>query len=196
MKFQIAIVALWVTLFSCGYIKANHVERGEEELIAQILRLDSGDGKYTVLAPDTGLGLGILNDKNLIELNKTGIKKSLKIPGYDPSDLVDALFAYNAKSTRLSLPSSIADGYVVDRDRKYERYFKKNGGGWERLRKENPKAQGHTTVSIPVIDKEHNIVLIYIGAQKDWLEGVGYVIAYRNENGKLLDLGRVQLWAS
>jgi hypothetical protein len=152
------------------------------------------DGGYTVVSPETGF----LHSSDLDELKQTKeyILQKLKVESGVTSKLVDELIARNKKSVHLTIKSSPENGYLIDNDGQYEKYFKKDGGGWERCRKEHPKACGMTTISLPVYDSKTGLVLIYVGTQSDWLAGSGWVIAYKYENGKLKELNKVMMWVS
>ena len=106
------------------------------------------------------------------------------------------LFERNQKTVRLSIPSDVKHGYIIDYDRKYEKYFDKDGGGWRAWHKEKPKAVCNTQVSRPAYDKKSGLVLLYMGNQADALAGAGFVLLYKYENGRLKELGRVEVWIS
>jgi len=55
------------------------------------------------------------------------IYKNIKIQDYDISNLVDLLLERNKKSVRLSLESLPKDGYIIDYDGTYARYFEEKG---------------------------------------------------------------------
>jgi hypothetical protein len=151
---------------------------------------------YTVVAPQTSFDYFIIDESKAFEYTKKYILENMKIDNYDFSRLVDLLFERNKLPVSLSLKSSPKDGYIIDYDGKYNKYFEKDGGGWEKLYKENPKADSRTTVSLPAYDRKTNIFLVYIGTQRHGLSGSGYVIAFEYKNGKLKELARVMLWIS
>jgi hypothetical protein len=154
------------------------------------------EGGYTVVASQTSLERLLIDESKTFEQTKRYILENIKIDKYDISRLVDLLFERNKIPLRLSLKSSPKDGYIIDYDGKYKKYFEKDGGGWEKLYKENPKADGWITVSLPAYDRKTNIFLVYIGTQRHGLSGSGWVIAYKYKNGKLKELTRVMLWIS
>lgn len=113
--------------------------------------------------------------------------------------LVDQLFARNKGSgtrqaVRLTLVSSLTNGYVVDHDGKYAKYFRNDGGSWPRLYEENPKVRGVATVSLPAYDEKTGLVVLYKGTHEHGLQGRGEAILYRYESGKLRKLKSVTLW--
>lgn len=196
----LAALACILLLGACaptkGDVKADEIGPGGNDLLALILKTRFEKDGYTIVDPQTRLGMGEVKDAAEVESSKKFIKESLALGGYDPTKLLDALYAANTPSVRLTLPSAQDQGYLVDYDGKFEKYFEADGGGWEKLRSDNPFAAGCTSVSLPVIDKKAGIVLIYIGTQYDWTAGAGYVIAYRLENGKLREIGNVMMWIS
>ncbi|OGX27559.1 MAG: hypothetical protein A2879_04825 [Omnitrophica WOR_2 bacterium RIFCSPHIGHO2_01_FULL_49_10] len=165
-------------------------------LLGLILAQNHEEGRYMVVEPKTGLGHLDINNKEEINQAREYIKKELIIPEYDIFALLDALFELNRESISLEIESDMQQGYVIDRDNHFMKYFEKNGGGFKKLYQENPKAFGITVVSIPVYDEKSNIILVYLGTQAELLAGAGWVIAYRIEGEKLIELGRVMLWIS
>ena len=132
------------------------------------------------------------------------IKDSLG-SGADPSTnavvawLVDQLFERNKmsgtkKAPQLSLASSATNGYVVDYDSKYGKYFRNDGGSWARFYGENPKARGIVTISLPAYDDKTGLALVYRGTHEHGLRGWGEVILYKYEKGKLRKLNSTTLW--
>lgn len=185
-------------------VLSRSYEEGGFTVIAPRSSLDSSvinepkyeEGGYTIVTPQTRLNHSIINEPNRVAQTKKYIFENIKIEKYEISKLVDLLFERNKISVRLSLKSSPKNGYIIDYDGKYEKYFEKDGGGWKKLYKENPKADGLTTVSLPAYDRKTSILLVYIGTQKHGLSGSGWVIAYKYKNGKLKELARVMLWIS
>ena len=168
----------------------------DNEILALALMRSYKDGGYTVVAPETRLSH--LNPKDIKEIQQTKdyILNNIEIEGYNLSKLLDLFFERNAIPARLSIKSSLENGYLVDYDRLYENYFEKKGGGWEQWYREHPKAHGLTTVSLPAYDPENKIVLLYMGNQSHWLMGAGYIILFRYDQGILKELRRLMLWIS
>lgn len=168
----------------------------DNSILSLVLTRSYDDGGFTVVASETALSHGNLNDPTEAKGTKGYLLKNIKIEGCDVSALIDRLIERNKKSVRLTLKSSPEKGYAVDYEGKYKRYFEKDGGGWEKWYKENPRAHGLTEVSLPVYDPKSDIVLVYVGTQGHWLAGSGFVIAYRYEDSKLVELCRVMMWIS
>ena len=152
--------------------------------------------EFTVVSPKTFPLIYKTDSPQEIQKCKRRILEQIKIEGYNIEPLIDLLFARNKKSAYLTLKSSPENGYIIDYFRKYDGYFENDGGGWEKWYKENPKAQGITFVSLPAYDPKNHIFIISRGIQVDWLAGVGYIIIYKYENGKLKELTRVRTWIS
>jgi len=168
----------------------------ENTILTLVLKRPYADGAYTVVHPDTGMSHMGGDGAKEIKQSKMYIAERLQTNGIIVTKLVDRLFERNEKPVRLTLKSSPKDGYVIDFDGKYKKYFKNDGGGWEKWYKENPKAHGSTTVSLPVYDRKTGCVLEYKGTQSHWLAGSGWVILYKYEKGELKEINRVMLWIS
>ena len=116
--------------------------------------------------------------------------------GYDFSGLLEELVRVNAGPARLTLESSLRDGYYIDHDRKLLRYFDEGGGGWWRMRLFRPTACGIMDVSFPAYDGGTGYVLVYVGRQYDWLFGFGGIWAYKYDGGTLVEVAYVRTWIS
>ena len=135
------------------------------------------------------------DDLDLAQTKKY-VRENLKVQNEHIDQLIETLIQRNKRPVRLELTSSPQDGYLIDYDGKFEKYFKDDGGGWERWYEENPRARGWTRISLPAYDPKTGLVLVYQGTQSHWLAGAGYLILYRYVDGKLEELGRVMLWIS
>ncbi len=193
---SVGICLIWVSLCAAQNTKG---QADDNLLLAKVLdKVFGGRGGFTVVSPKTFFlsDMGPFRDVTEQTEAKERMKRHFNNEGYDIGPLVDLLFERNMSSVRLSLKSCPHNGYFIDYKRKYAKYFKRNGGGWERLSKENPKARGQTRISLPAYDPDLHILLVYYGTQADWLAGAGYVVAYRYENGQLNELGRLTIWIS
>jgi hypothetical protein len=168
----------------------------EATILTLVLKQSFTDGGYTVVSPKARLLHVDTADSQEVAERKKYIQVHLQTEGVDIAKLVDQLFERNKKAVRLSIKSSPKDGYIVDYDGKYEMYFKKDGGGWEKWYKENPIAHGSTTVSVPIYDEKSGYVLVYIGTQMHWLAGAGWIILYKYEKGELKEVKHLMLWIS
>ena len=118
------------------------------------------------------------------------------IPGHETGALLGELKKRNRKPSRLLLASSPANGYVIDYDGTFAKYFDRDQGGWEKWYKDNPLAHGYTQVSLPAYDDGTGLVLIYVGTQTHRLAGAGYLLLYQLDHDRLDELARVMLWIS
>ncbi len=196
-------------LIGCALNSPNTTDLGymltEDELnkfLAVVLTRSYDDGGFNVVDPTTvasSFGPYPGFEKEMIEF----MQSKLQIEGFDAKPLVDALHEVNRKSIRLTLPSDEAKGYVIDYDGRYDRYFDADGGGWEKLYEENPKAHGMITVSLPVYDREKGILLVYVitGTPVVYVStgtpgwgSAGTVIAYQYRDGVLKRIFRESLW--
>jgi hypothetical protein len=189
---SLALLAFFVACQSED-VKANDQDNA---ILAQVLQRKYEDGGFTVVAPMTTISTLAREEPEDMAKTKKYVKDKLRVEGYDIGPLLDKLIEKNRKPVRLSLKSSPERGYLVDYDGKFQKYFEKDGGGWEKWYRENPMAHGLTRVSLPVHDEQAGIVLVYMGTQSHWLAGAGYLVAYEYGDGKLKELGRVMLWIS
>ena len=172
----------------------NQATNLDDSILALALAGPSTNGSYVAVYSKAGL--------DCVDISQAqAIKRSLSGRGADAviGSLVDQLFARNKSSAtrqavRLTLTSSLTNGYVVDHDEKYVRYFQNDGGGWPRLYEENPKCRGMITVSLPAYDKKTGLVMLYKGVHEHGLQSFGEVILYRHESGKLKKLSTLPLW--
>jgi hypothetical protein len=193
---SVGICFLWVSLCVAQTTKE---QVDDNLLLAKVLEtVFGGRGGFTVVSPKTVFlsDMGPFRDVSEQTEAKERMKRYFKNEGYNIGPLVDLLFERNVKSVRLSLKSFPQNGYFIDYKEKHAKYFEGKGGGWDKLRKENPKARGKTRISLPAYDPELHILLVYFGTQADWLAGAGYVVAYRYENAQLNELVRMTIWIS
>ncbi|MCE5239454.1 hypothetical protein LLH23_13340 [bacterium] len=190
-----AVVASVFSGLSCKPA-AQPTGADDNRILALALTHKYEDGGYTVVNGETGTGVTATNDPKELEQTKQYVIKQLRLPGVDVGKLMDAFAAKNRRAVKLTLPSAPEQGYLIDTEGEYGKYFQQDGGGWERWYKEHPKAHGSTTVSLPVWDKESGTVLLYMGTQSHWLAGAGHLIAYKYDGTTLQEIARVMLWIS
>jgi hypothetical protein len=194
---RIAGIAGLLALMLIGprFSLAEDINEDNQILSLALMRLYK-DGGYTIVAPETRLSHLDPKDTKEIQQTKKYILDNIEVEGYDLNKLLDHFFERNALSVRLSIKSSPENGYLVDYNRIYEKYFEENGGGWEQWYKEHPNAHGWTTVSLPAYDPESKITLLYMGTQSHWLMGAGYIFLFKYDKGILTELKRLMLWIS
>ncbi len=192
----VGICLLWVSL---GVTQNTKGQVDDNLLLAMVLeKAFGGRGGFTVVSPKTFFLSHMAPFRDGVELTKAKqkMKEHFNNEGYNIDSLVDLLFERNSRSVRLSLKSCPQNGYFIDYQGEYARYFKKNGGGGDKRYKEHPDARGDTRISLPAYDPDLHILLVYLETQADVLAGAGYVVAYRYENAQLNELGRITIWIS
>lgn len=189
---RVGVIAPLTSLDHSVINESTKVENTKKYLFENIKQ----EGGYTIVAPYTSLSRFVISDPKRVEQTKKYILDNISIEKYEIRELVDLLFERNKTPVPLALKSSQKNGYLIDYDGKFEKYFEKDGGGWEKFYKENPKADGRTTVSLPAYDRKTGILLVYIGTQRHYRSGSGRVIAYKYEQGQLKELARIELWVS
>lgn len=194
MNKRAAVIFTILLLAVTGFSAPEKPTEEDNRILSLVLKAFKPDGGYTLVDPRTVSPADSKDPKGM--MGKMYISEQLQTNGVFVAGLVERLFERNAKPVRLTLKSSPQDGYVIDSNAWYEKYFKKHGGGWEKLYKENPKAHSITTVSLPVYDQKTGLVLVYIATSSNWLAGTGWVVLYKYENGKLKELNRVMMWVA
>ena len=174
----------------------------DNTVLTQVLRAQTqvrqllDPGSFTVVAPDTAPSLGLGHGLgNYEDVTGASLQHEFDMV-HDILALHGTLIKRNAKPIRLSLESSPDDGYLIDYDGKFEKYFEEDGGGWKRWHKENPKAHSWTRVSLPVYRQNAGLVLIYIGGSSDGFGGSGGLFLYTYEDGRLEHKAYLNLWVS
>lgn len=190
------VILILILALTNGCAPSDAMTDQEGFVLALALQGSYQDGGFAVVSPDTDVSELGDGSPNKIDHCKQFVLKELHATDVDVVTLVDTFFERNKKVKHLTLNSSPLDGYIIDRDRKFEKYFKKDGGGWEKWRAENPKARNSTRVSLPVYDAKSGFVLLYMGIVGDSLMGSGHVFLFKLEKGKLILLKRVKLWVS
>lgn len=194
--FMLALLALTAAGARAGEARAGVPASTEAEnaLLAQVLKHNFSEPGYTVVWPEAEISHMSGRDEAEIAQSKQYIIESLRVKDKALPALVDKLFERNRNPVRLTLKSSPADGYIID-DGTYAKYFEQ-GGGWEKWYADHPAAHGATTVSIPVADQQSGLVLVYVGTQRHWLDGAGFMLLYRRDKEGLHELARVMMWIS
>ena len=175
------------------------IETAAEDMDRAEQLLSSAEFTKEVKRVNDQLSLIVVDDfKNIDEVKrrKEYIIKNLTIPNYDISGLLDKLFEINNSSINLNIESDKAKGYIIDSIGAFDTYFKKNGGGWDKLYEDNPRALGIVSISVPAYDKGNEIILVYRGTQRHGLAGAGWINAYRLRDGKVKRITGVILWKS
>jgi len=187
----ITLSCLFITLSCKQKEKTYTISIPDNTLLSMIFSGQYSNGGFTVIAPETEIS-HITPDK----INKDYIIKNFAHNGYKVEQLMELLFIHNENPTLLTLESSPENGYLIDYDESYKKYFQANGGGWQQWYIDHPNANGYTSVSLPVYDPESGFVMIYKGTQTHNRSGSGWIHLYKYLDGKLEYLTGIILWKS
>jgi hypothetical protein len=191
---NLAVLAGLVMLLS-GCSQPSEVP-SDETLIARVLERHYDDDGFTVVDPVTTMS-HLVDKWEDPARRREYLRAELAQAGFAVGPLVDSLFNRNLSAVRLSLNSDPKRGYVLDHDGRFHRYFEVvDGHGWQRWYDENPKAHGYTRVSLPAYDKASRLLLIYIGTQRNWDDGAGFLKMYRFKDGRLEEVWSAGVWIS
>lgn len=173
----------------------QYVDSVENRIITLILE-DKTSHRYAIVDPETNMDSYYSLDPTRIELWNDNLQYCSKVKEYDFSMLLEQLFELNKTPHTLTIQSSPENGYFVDYDHIFDRYFYDKFGGWSILRMSHPSAAGMTQISKPAYDSDTGYVLAYIGWQGDWLMGSGGFYVFKYENDNVTYLGHFETWVS
>lgn len=196
MKKLVLTSVVFLGFIACTNKPVNENFESNMELLHSILAQPINTGKFFIVDAQTNSGHIDFTNKNEVKKRKKYIKNNLNISDYDISDLLDYLFEVNKISFDINIESNKKKGYIIDHDNKYNAYFEKGGGGWDRLYEENPNVLGITYVSVPVFDRQNGIALVFKATQKHGKAGVGSIIVYEFKNEKLTKIDSLIIWKS
>ncbi len=110
------------------------------------------------------------------------------------ADFVDRFLLKNITLGLLTIESSPQDGYYIDYDSKFARYFKSGEeAGWRRMSFCRPSV-GMADVSLPIYDAETGLIIIYLGTRDAPLVGSGYIFLLQMQDGELQIISNVLVW--
>ena len=175
-------------------VPAQYVDSMENRIIILVLK-DQLTSGCTIVDPKSCSSIDLSTNER-IDGWKHSINSQMKTADYDFSALVETFAKVNKDPVSLDLKSDPQNGYFVDYDQIFDRYFEKGGGGWIRLRISHPFIAGSTRISIPAYDPDTGYILVEVGTTSDYLAGMGGIYAYKYENGKLIYIGYVMTWIS
>jgi len=192
MRFGIWTISL-VLAVGCGNLKDSTTDE-EDKIIALVLQHENRKDGYSVVIPRTNLGGP--GGWSEVDRKKEYLKEDAILTAMVITDLVNQLIAKNKSTVTIGLQSDQKNGYLVDLDDSFQKYWEVSRWNWERMRRERPKARSLTWVSRPAYDQGRGIVVIYLGRLRGDYDGEGYLIAYEYKEGTLKELKRVTLWIS
>ena len=166
-----------------------------------------GDIGYEVIKPEMYRRIGGVSPEEREHLKEfiidrfhyttDGAELSINIEDENVLSLIDRFLEINQDPGKLTIPSSPEDGYYIDYDGKFSRYFQ--GGvsaGWTRWRLTRPNAGSSVDLLLPAYDAESGLILMYIGMQGAPLTGFGDIFLFQYKDGEFKTLGSVMVWIS
>jgi len=194
------IAAIYTSIILCSFSYVllpsnNEIEQGETNVVEHsILKLvlsdisDNSKGNhYIVVTPET----------TLPSFEYTSIKENLAKYNYEFTYLIKLLSEKNQLKERLSINSSIDNGYYIDYDEFFSRYFDNNGNGYLRTNIFRPQVSEFVEVSLPVYDSTTGYVLVYVGKTNNSTNqfgGSGSIYVYKYLDGKLDYIDISPIW--
>lgn len=182
-----------------GFKSRSDVELSRDENILHLFLLhafDQKDGFFTVINPLTDIGVyEELDEKQIVDYCRS-IESETKISYEKICPAFRGFLKVNLGQRTLTLKPDIDLGYAVDTRGRYASYFGKWGGDWERWYKENDRAKGYVSLSIPYYDETTEIGILYFGILRNSLDGWGGLIIFTLRDGKFEELGSRELWIS
>jgi hypothetical protein len=121
------------------------------------------------------------------------IQKAL--PEVDAS-IKDSFVARNAQPAPLEDRFNLVLPVTLLNQDDFNRFFSKNGKGWDAFYLEYPQSQGVLTLSKVGFNAKGDKALVYAGNQAYSLAGAGYAVVLGFENGAWKVLNQVMLWIS
>jgi hypothetical protein len=195
-----AIAAIYTSIILCSFSYVllpsnNEIEQEETNIVEHsILKLvlsdisDNNKGNhYIVVTPETASP----------SFEYTTIKEYLAKYNYDFTYLIELFSEKNQLKNRLSINSSIDNGYYIDYDAIFSRYFDNSGNGYLRTNIFRPQVSKFVEVSLPAYDSTTGYVLIYVGETNNSTNqfgGSGSIYVYKYLDGKLNYIDIVPIW--
>lgn len=125
----------------------------DDELLALVLAKFSRDGRYWVVNSKTDF----YYFDEFLSWDHSGV-----LNGSDCQPLYRQLIEKNPESVELTIKTDLSKGYIIDKNGTFaKKYHSRNYDERWKFRRENPNIAGTTSVSLPVYDKQRNLVLIY-----------------------------------
>jgi hypothetical protein len=117
---------------------------------------------------------------------------------------VDQFILKNTTLGPLTIKSSLQDGYYIDYDSKFARYFEHYDskylsyfesyeGAWLRMKFCRPSV-GTADISLPLYDEETDFIIIYLGTRDAPHIGSGFIYLLQLQDGELEIISNVLVW--
>ena len=212
----LAILYTWLILLFCSYNIVGKPLNGPEEtldtednrIISLVLSEFFGDKPgYRVVDPQLALpyiGTSAEDRKHFGGWIQEGLFLPYLQTNPAPSqigedyfaDFVDRFLLKNTDLGRLTLESSPQEGYYIDYDSKFDRYFESDQeAGWRRMGFCRPSV-GMADVSLPLYDEETGLIIIYLGTWDAPIVGSGYIFLLQMQEGELWVISSVLVWSA
>ena len=215
----VSIVTIICTGLILGFFSQNIVgvpKNGPEEtpdteenrILTLVLKeFFGGNSGYAVIHPEMHERIGGISPEEREHAKEyiadhflytnDGVVSSLGIEDENVISLIDRFLEINQDPGKLTIPSSPEDGYYIDYDGRFSRYFQGGAsGGWTRWRLTRPNAGPSVDLLLPAYDAESGLILMYIGMQGAPLSGSGYIFLFQYADGEFKGLGSVMIWIS
>lgn len=180
-----------------GVIVFYWIAEEYDYIISFILTDYFENGGYNIINPDMSFGSPFVAASTSYGGGMTYFQEKLEAEGCDSLKLIHILNERNSSPIEMSIESSPENGYIIDYEHEFESYFQEGiEAGWEKFRKDNPKAGSYITISAPVYDPKSKIIIVYYDFVDGPLSGMGYLLAFRYQNGILEGIAEDELWIS
>jgi hypothetical protein len=186
--FAAMLISLVGLLLLTSFLWGSPPRVSNTEVVEFFLADHAANGRYNVFDPKLSLPV----DQDQID----NLRAEFRHQGLPLDDLMSSLSEVNQKPTLLDIPSSPERGYLIDYNGRFQPYFKKDGGGWIRLRQENPQVQALVSLSAPAYNARTGLVMIYVGWVGDSLFGEGDVLVYKYIFGRMIFVTSLVVWIS
>jgi hypothetical protein len=191
----VAIVYLLLAAGNDYPLLSNEDEKALSSVLEWWTRKLPSDGTYFVVSPITfDFSQRLREDTPANTKLKDYILQEIQIEGLNFSPLVDQFIERNKKRVHIKIAPALEGKVLLDKTDAFPKYFQDGGGGWEKWYKDNPKARGHCAVSVPVMDKGRELIMVYVELSANDLVGKGTIFLFKREGAKLRALGHAHLW--
>jgi hypothetical protein len=201
MKGLLVAFAAAVFLVPCVAAQYASASPEDEKVLRSVtdwaLKPHAKGGSYFVISPITRVQKWLIagSPEKLAQL-KDDLLKNIRVEGYDLGPLVDRLIERNRRPARVKLAPGVKVGYVLDDADAFPKYFEKKGGGWEKWYNDNPNAREYCVLSLPAVDEDRGLVLIYFESKGGDRMGRGTVFLFEKKGGELHRIGYRVVWVT
>lgn len=159
-----------------------------QAVIESLFAIDKLDTVVIHDFTEAGLSMGGNNSQELDYLKTS-------MPEVDQA-LLDSYLARNTQSVALEDRFNLEVPVTLLNQTEFNRFFSKNGQGWDAFYQQYPQSQGVLTLSKVGFNARGDKALVYAGNMAFSLAGAGYAIILGWEAGQWKVLNQVMLWIS